>query len=233
MASATSKRSSLVASDNMGTKNGPPVNDTDNPTQKTNKKTVLYIIIALAFVIVLVYLLTSFYGSAPSVATIGTTSGTPIYLSYFQGESLIGNITSYSTSDLFNATSPINITFIESVTPYAADNITEGWSTILQNNNAARNATLEFFVMKTYNTSRLSRNITEELNQFFISPPQSFSNSYNGLNYTYDGFSNSTINIQVVIGWKGNYTTLSILSSNPTFNVSKTLLIGLTANDTP
>ena len=233
MARATSKSNSLVASDNTKTTNGPPVNDTDNPAQKTNKKTVLYIVIALAFVIVLIYLLTSFYGSSPSVATIGTTSGTPVYLSYFQGESLIGNITSYSTSDLFNATSPINITFIESVTPYAADNVTEGWTTILQNSNATRNATLEFFVMKAYNTSKLSRNITEELNQFFVSPPQSTSNVYNGMNYTYDSFSNSTINIQLVVGWKGNYTTLSILSSNPTFKVSKNTLIGLTANDTP
>ncbi len=233
MARITPKSNSVVDSNNTQTQNGPSVNNTNNTAQKSNRKTILYIVIALIVVIALVILLTSFNSSGPTVTTIGTKAGTPIYLSYFQGESLIGNIASYSTSDLFNSTNPINITFIESITPYAAGNVTEGWSSILQNNNATKNATLEFFVMKAHNTSKLSRNITDEISQFFASPPQSSSNTYNGMNYTYDSYSNSTINIQLVVGWKGNYTTLSILSSNPSFKINENTLVGLTANDTP
>lgn len=219
------------ATGTLAPQNGPP-------SSSHGSKILLYAIIAVVIVIAVigVIILVSSLGgvSLSGPSTIGTTNGIPVYMSYEQGAALLGPVSNYSTSDLFNSSAQIlNISLIESIAPTAVGNVTEGWGTFMQSQNATRNASIEFFVMKGYNTSELAGSMASSLSDYFATPPQTSYGTQNGLAYTSEIYRNGTSNYQIVSGWKGNYTELTIMVSNPIFSANQTSLIDLSANDTP
>lgn len=187
----------------------------------------LYIAIAFIVIIFVLYVVIGISGTG-NVNFVGSENGTPVYLNYSQGHSLIGSISDYETFDLFNSTIPLNITAINQVTPYAAGNVLEGWLTIVLSSNSSRNASLEFFVMKGNNMSGLSKNFTQGLQQTFPSFNVVKNSTYNGFNYTYLKFFNTTVNDQFLITNKGDYSTIMFLSSKPIFNISEEQMLNTT-----
>ena len=227
---------SLGNAANLGT----PSNATG---EKQNNTLILLVIVAallIAIVLVLVLALRPGYTTAPSilgattatVSQLGSTNGTPIYLSAAQSQSLLGQVSSYSTFDLFNTSAPINITYIYNVTPYAAGNVTEGWGTIAQGQNLTRNQSIYLLVMNAYNASSLSSSIASSVSQFYSIPPETQYGTQNGLSYTYQLYENSTGNFQSITGWKGSYVVFIQAFSNPGFPVNQTILAGMAANYT-
>ncbi len=203
--------------------------------QRTGSKLILYIIVAAVAVVVLVglYLLIQSLEGPATQTPLGSMNGTPVYMGYDQGRALLGAISNYTTSDLFNPNSTLNITIIESLTNEAADNVTEGWGTFIQGQNATRNASIEFYVMRTYNAPEIFGSIASSLSQSFSTPPQTEYGTAHGLNYTYERYENGTTNFQAIVGWKDNYTVLTLLTSDPAFYVNQSTLIDATVNDTP
>ncbi len=191
------------------------------------KKDTLYIAIAFVVIVFVLYVVIGISGTG-NVNYVGSENGTPIYLNYSQGHSLIGSISDYGTFDLFNSTIPLNITFINQVTPYAAGNVLEGWLTVVLSSNSSKNASLEFFVMKGNNMSALNKNFTEGLKQIFPQFNINKNSTYDGFNYNYLQFSNTTVNEQFLIANKGDYSTIMFLSSKPIFNISEEQMLNTT-----
>ncbi|MGC8479620.1 MAG: hypothetical protein ACP5M9_03055 [Candidatus Micrarchaeia archaeon] len=198
-------------------------NDTDNPNNKIkHNRTVLYIVLGFAVIVAVLYMISSFInGSTQNF--IGTTAGTPAYLGYNQSTALIGKLSDYATYDIFNNNSPLNITVIEEITPFAAGNVTEGWFTGGAANN--KNVSLEFFVMKTYNISRLYQNISNGIKGSFSYLPKIENSKYKGMNYSYLQYLNSTFNVQFLVSEKNDYLGIMIIDSNSSFQTSPSSMI--------
>lgn len=192
----------------------------------------LYIIIAFIVIIFVLYLVIGVSGTG-NENFIGSNNGTPIYLTYSQGHSIIGNVSDYGTFDLFNTTIPLNISFVNQVTPYASGNVLEGWLTIVLSSNSSKNASLEFFVMKGNNMSLLNKNFTQGLEQTFPKFNIIRNSSYDNFNYSYLQFTNATVNDQFLIANKENYSTIMFLSSNPIFNISEEVMLNTTKEEIP
>ncbi len=213
---------------------GSPSASSTGQSQENRSKVLLYAITVAVIIIIVVglFILGQSFRS-PSMTSVGSTNGTPVYLSYYEGETLFGPISNYSTFDLFNSGALLNISVIEGISPYAAGNVLEGWGTLIEGQNVTYNATMEFYIMKANNASDLSRNISSSLSQFFSTSPQTEQGTYNGLTYIYNLYINSTTSSQIVTGWKGNYTVMSLIVANPSFAVNPNSIIKITANDTP
>ncbi len=239
----------MPANNNSSATSQSPVNPANQDTssnaagsKQSNTKTLLVIVVVLliAIALVLIFVLQPSAGTGPSVLgtttavvpSLGSTGGTPIYLSASQSQILLGQVSIYSTSDLFNASSPINITYMYNVTPYAAGNVTEGWVTMVQGQNLTKNQSIYFLVMYAYNASSLSSSIVSSVSQFYSSPPQTLYGTVNGLSYTYQLYENSTGNFQSITGWKGRDAVFVQAFSNPGFPVNYTVLAGIAANET-
>ncbi|MEM0201137.1 MAG: hypothetical protein QXD23_01915 [Candidatus Micrarchaeaceae archaeon] len=177
-----------------------------------------YVVVAFIVIIFVLYLV---IGIGQGVTFVGSQNGKPIYLNYSQGYGLIGSVSDYGTFDLFNTTIPLNITFINQVTPYAAGNVLEGWLTIFLSSNSTRNASLEFFVMKGNNISLLNKNFTQGLQSIFPKFNINRNGSYSGFNYNYLEYSNNTVNDQFLISNLGNYSVIMYLSSKSQFNITE------------
>lgn len=211
------------------------------PGGKQNNTLLLVLIVVILVVAIVVILLmamgsfstsTSGTTTAAALSSVGSTGGTPIYLGASQSEVLLGQVSTYQTFDLFNASSPINITYIDNVTPYSAGNVTEGWGTLVYGQNVTLNQSLEFFVMKANNASSLYSSIVSTVSQFYPAPPATQSCSQNGLICTYQQFENSSGNFQSVTGFKGDYVVFAEMASNPGFSVNQTALARIAANYT-
>lgn len=204
--------------------------------QQTNSRTALYIGIAIVIVLVIagLFLLFSSNINIPTTSSsIGSTNGTPVYMTSTQAQTLLGPLLNYSTYDLFDPTSFLNITLIESITPDAQYNVTEGWVTFAQGQNITSNATIEYFVMKGYNASSLADSLALSSSEFFATPPETSYGTQSGVSYTYEFYRNSTANFQIISGYKGNYTILAVLISNSSFTANQTSLIDIAADNVP
>ncbi len=202
------------------------------PKSKTNKLLVGAVIAAVVIVAIGIYALFA-SGLSLGAGTIGTVNGTPVYMSLPAMETLLGPSTNYTTYDLFNLSAPANITIIEAITPNAAGNVTEGWVTFANAQNAIDNASMQFYVMNGYNSSKLADSIASTIAGTFATPPQTAYGSYNGLTYAYQSYINSTANYQVITGSKGNYSVFGLVISNSTFTVNQVTLISASADALP
>jgi xanthine/uracil permease len=203
-------------------------------SQKDKNRKVLIAAVVAAVVIVAIGIYAIFgVGTGLQSGTVGTTNGIPVYLSMSAMGIVIGPATNYSTYDLFNMSAPGNITIVESITPNAAANVTEGWVTFAESQNAIANASLQFYVMKGYNSSKLADSISSALAASFATPPQTSYGNYNGLSYTYENYINSTANYQVLTGWSGNYSVFGLLISNSTFTANAAVLVSASADALP
>lgn len=229
---SSSSTSSLVSTNSTQNSDGPPT-DSSNNVSKNNKRTLLYIIIIGIAIIGLIVVVVSFTNTGASIQSIGTTSGTPEYISTSQSAALIGNISNYQTLDLFNFTNPLNITYLEAISPFVANNVTEGWGTFIAGENKNNNASALFFIVNSYNTSKLAKNMAYNASLLLNTTPVLSTGTLRGFNYTYLSYKNSTMNIQIISGWKNTYGAFAILTSNPNFSANVTTFITILANDTP
>lgn len=207
-------------------------------SKNQGNKTMLYIGIAAIVIIVILVAAVLLAGSSPNSLTgqptIGSNAGTPVYVSQAEMQRLIGsNVSQYYATDLFNMSSPLNITDIEYFSGFAAGNVTEGWASAAFGSNATTNDSVEFFIMQSNNASALAGSLATALSQSFYPAPSMVNGTASGLSYTYEEYDNSTGNFQTVTGWKDNHVVMVLVSSNSPYSINQTALIGAAANYTP
>ncbi len=209
--------------------------DSGNTGKSGNKMILIAIAVILVIAIIVVLALALGSGSATSSvsASIGSTAGTPVYLGATQSQALIGQLANYQTFDLFNSSSIVNITYINTISNLTAGNVTEGWGTIAYGQNATSNQTIQYYVMISNNASQVSASIVSTIGQeFYATPPETQYGNQNGLSYTYQLYENGTADFQSLTGYKNGYVVLAYAISNPGYLVNQTELAGIAANET-
>jgi len=193
-------------------------------------------VIAVVVIAVLAYSLTSGLSSTSAITQNKSANSTTIYMSPTQAGLLLNSsLTDYSTSDLFNPASTVNVSLLESFVPQLAGNATSGWVTMAIGTSTS-NASLEYIAITTSNTasiayllgSSIASSVSADMATAAIN-----SGTYNGLAYTYDAYQNSTATFQTVYGWKNDNVGLTIVQENAGFFANETALVDATANDTP
>lgn len=227
---------------NMGSSQGQAPNP-NAPQQGSGggdgKKTMMLIAVALVALVVIAVIVI-FASSGPSSAVITQTksdNSSATYLGPMQAEDIIGaQLGNYNASDMFNPNAPVNMSFMVDLVPQLYNNVTSGWVTSAFSSDTTSNATLIYIVMQVNgNAAGLSKDlgsavpyIVNGTNPIRITP-----GTYNGLNYTYGQYSNSTEVFQTLYGWKNNDLTLTIVNENAGYLVNQTALIDTVADTTP
>jgi hypothetical protein len=199
-----------------------PAQQTTTGASGSGKMAVYIIAIVAAIVIIgVIYFLYTTY-SNPSIA--GTTTllqqsnTAPIYMSPSDAQILLGspiiNLTyNYSTTNLYNATAPENITLLESLVPQFTGNATNGWLTFAFGSNS-QNASIQYFVIQTANATNMSALLAQAVSSTFPTLPNIQYGSESGMNYTYESYSNSTAAFQVLVGSKNGYVAMAFMEAN-------------------
>jgi hypothetical protein len=183
----------------------------------------IYIAALIVLLVVIGFLFISSIGSGlPGTANLPESNATPIYLSASDAQLLLGSPTSnYTTVSMYNMTSPYNITLFEAIVPQLSGNVTNGWSTIA-NGTAADNASIFYNVFQTGNGEEIAGLFAQAISSSFPTIPNISNGSENGMNYTYEIYTNSTASLQALIGWKDGYVSLvQIYADSPTTNQSE------------
>lgn len=217
--------------------------DQDDGSQQTTQtkggsdKKTLYIVVAAVAVIVIVallYLYSTSSSALPVITQNRSQNTTVISMSPVQAEQMIGSLSYYNVSDIYNPLAPINISLMVAIEPQLYGNVTSGWATLASSANATTNASLSYIVMRSSNVSTLSQGLGMSLASYLnLTEVSSSSGSYNGMNYTYGYYSNSTTVAQLLYGWKRSQIFLVLLQGNPGFMANESTLINVTAADTP
>ena len=221
-----------IASSNQGQQQ---TGTSANQPQKSHlMRYILYAVIAIIVIIVVVVLVVP---TGPSITITQTASknSTSIYMSPALVQSLLGSqLSNYTTGDMFNPNSPINVSDFVSLVPLLYGNVTSGWMTIAQGSNTTLNASLEYMVVTTNNTQKMFRFIRSNFTASVgATPNYSTTGVQDGMNYTYDLYTNSTSSFQTVYGWKGSNVAILFVAAKPAYTVNRTKTIDLIANVTP
>lgn len=224
----------------------PNPNQTQSPTSspgqtpmggtKPNGSNMLLYMVALVVVVVIVIGIVLLFSSGSSVVVTQnhSVSSIPIYLSSSQaGLILNSQLQNYNTGDLFSPTSVINMSFLKSIVPNLAGNVTSGWITSATGANQTANASIEYMVFETTNATHISGSLYSVVaSSYNITAPASYG-TQNGLSYSYGVYKNATSGAQVLSGWKNNGVVLLIIQSYPSFTANETSLVRIAANETP
>ncbi len=208
----------------------------DSSYRSGKNKHLLKWVIIVAAVIVVALIASSFIPSSyPKITQTASANSTPIYMSATQAQALLQSpLSTYNTYDVYNDSSPINMSYLISVIPQLYGNATSGWITFAAGSNSTSNASIIYMEITTNHTENMSSAIgnliTSSLN---ITPAFLNNGTENGLNYTYGLYQNSTGVYQILYGWEHNNTALAYAAGNPGFLVNETSLIEIAANDTP
>jgi hypothetical protein len=212
---------------------GPAPQPNTTPGRSGNKHMIRYVILAMVIIVVIALVLLP-SASYPTITQNKSENSTPLYMSVSQVQTLLNSpLANYSTSDLYNPASLINMSDLVSSVPQLYGNATSGWLTTAGGSNSTSNLSIEYFVITTSNTSIMAKllgsSIVSSLN---MSPTTVSSGMQNGLNYTYGVYQNSTVSFQTLYGWKHSNIVVALLQENPGFLVNETKLIGIASNDT-
>jgi hypothetical protein len=195
---------------------------------------VLYIIVAIAAVLVIFLFFTS---SSPYLTITQTmsTNSTPKYMSISHAELLLGAPTAgYNTSDMFSQKAPINMSQFVMLVPQLYGNVSSGWVTVAFGSSIMLNSTFDFFVVTTRNPQAMAGLIGSAVTSSLRLTPDDFSpGTQNGLSYTYSTYSNSTFSLQVLYGWKGDNAVLLLMHGNSAFSPNKEDVVDVVSSDTP
>ena len=158
----------------------------------------------------------------PSTTTISSISADP-YISASQATAFIGTVT-FSAIKSYNT--PAELAALTHNYDGIATNETEAWTVMYGGPN---NANLTEFVSLMVSAAH-----AQSLYMSMVSQGSSNNNlvygSQNGMNYS--ASSNQTRHISGVIGWKGPYIAIAVMT-NATANASMTKLIAVTSADLP
>jgi hypothetical protein len=204
--------------------------------RSSNTFTYLLIVLFVVAALIVIYEAYLMFGApgAPAVLQTSSESSVPIYLTTSQAELLLNSpLQSYSTADLFNPASQINMSDLESYVPTLAGNVTSAWITTATGSNATANASIEYFIFETSNSVGISGSLYSAISSEFNSSMPTSYGSTNGLSYSYGIYKNSTYGTQVISGWKAGGAVLVIVQSYPSFTANKASLLRIAANDTP
>jgi hypothetical protein len=119
----------------------------------------------------------------------------------------------YSTTSVFNYSTPANITLLESIVPALAGNVTNGWVTAAFAS-SPNNASMQYYLLQTHNAPRISALLARNMSLIFTTLPKITTGFSDGMNYTYETYSNSTGSFQSLIGWKDGYVSLMQITAN-------------------
>ena len=185
---------------------------------KSNQK--LYIVASVAIVVILGILVLVYSGLGGTQAQNLTplNNATPIYASIPQAETLLASQiinypANYSTSTLYNSSSPINITLLEGLVPQIAGNATNGWVTFADGS-GPENASMQYIVIQTADAQNIATAIADLQATSFSPLPAMTTGVTDGMSYTYETFSNITGSFQSLVGWKNGYVTVIDLAAN-------------------
>ena len=179
--------------------------------------------------------------TGPVFSTISQTqssNSTAIYMSQAQAQALFGSsLNVYRTKDLFNNNYIINASVFDHLVPQLQGNITSGWIT-QANSSSSSYASIYYIVM---NVGNKAPQMSQLVGAATISPyfmyemthVTSNSGSTDGLNYTYDQYSNATTWSQSIYGYKGDYVVVMLEYGVPGYLVNETQLVSETATTTP
>jgi len=196
--------------------------DTQSTSQakKKDDRTKIYIIGAIVVIAAIAILFIGTGGSGTSTTTlVPQTNATPIYMNASQAEQLLGSpiinySENYTATSIYNYTFPLNVSVLESFVPALSGNVTNGWVTAALGS-GANNATMEYFVIQTANASNISELFAQGFSLTFPTLPNTTTGDANGMNYTYETYTNSSIgSFQILVGWKDGYVALLYLQSN-------------------
>ncbi len=220
-------------SQDMGTDPSQQTQPSNQSGSRGNSHMLLYIIIAIVAIVVIVILLYP-SPSGPVITQNKSLSSNPIYMSPSQVQTLFSSqLTNYSTSDLFNPNSPINMSDLVGSVPQLYGNATSGWLTTASGTSTLSNQSIEYFAIEGSNTTSMAKllgaSATSSLN---ITPSTVYSGAQGGFNYTYGTYQNSTVEYQTLYGWKNDTAVLALVEENPGYSVNPTTLIGIAENDT-
>jgi hypothetical protein len=217
-----------------------PAQQTSDTTGKKSRTILLIAMIVIVIaVIVVVIALVSYFGFKSPSAIIQNRSAnsTATYLSTTQAQNILGEqqLSSYNTSDLFNENAFINATFMVDLVPQLYGNLTSGWVTMASGSNTNTNSSIIYVVMATNSPASNARSLGSALSFFTngTTPISINPGTLNGFNYTYGAYSNSSVEFQIVYGWKNNDVAFALVQENPGYTVNQTALIDTIAKVTP
>ena len=185
---------------------------------KSNKMLIYVGILIVAVIIVGILLFSTIGSGVPSPPSQPQTNTPPVYLSASDAQvlldsTIVNRTANYTTSTIYNMSVPYNITFLEQVVPALAGNVTNGWVTFAAGS-GPNNASVIYTVVQTSNTQAMANLFAQSISASFPSLPNTSNGSENGMNYTYETFTNSTGSFQSLIGWKDGYVGLAQIQAN-------------------
>lgn len=211
-----------------------------NSNSGKSSKTILYVAIALiAVAVIIVILAVAYYANNPSTSVtipVKSANSTSVYMSTADAQKILDQqISSYNTSDIFNPYSEINATFMISLDPQLYGNLTSGWVTIASGNNSNTNTTIFYVVMTVNNTATVAHSLGSAMSYLTngTTPVTISPGEIDGLNYTYGSYTNSSIGLQTLYGYKNNDAAFVFVEENPGYTVNQTTLINTVAKVTP
>jgi|GEM_PF-6189403 hypothetical protein len=195
---------------------------------KKNSHMMIYLAALIVVVVIIgVLFLAGSGGSNLPATNLPQSNASPVYLSVSNAQELLGttivNYTAnYSTASIYNYSSPYNLTFLESMVPAFAGNVTNGWTTFAFGS-GTNNASIIYAAIQTNNASNMSTLMASAIESTFPTLPDITHGVASGLNYTYESQQNSTQSYQALIGWKDGYV-LSVQIEANNFTINQTEL---------
>jgi flagellar basal body-associated protein FliL len=213
----------------------------EEPAAEGTKKNhiALYIIMGIVIVLLIIgglLLISSSGALSSSTTTVPQSNTPPVYMNasavqLLLGATIINPTANYSTSSIYNLSSPDNITLLESVVPALTGNATNGWVTVAVGS-GSNNASIQYYVVQTANAPSMSALLAQAAASSFMTLPRISYGMYNGLNYTYEAYSNSTGSFQNLVGWKHDYVSLVQIEAN-NFVSNQTAISETVSNNIP
>lgn len=212
-----------------------PAQQVSGPVNGGSRRKLMLIIIAVVIVIAVALVFVGLSSPSTTLTQTMSQNTTPISMNTAQAQEILeSTLSNYNVSDLYNSASLINMSDLISAVPQLYGNATSGWITSASTVNLTSNASIEYFIITTSNTEAISELIGSVVTGALpMSAKIVTSGTEGGLNYTYALYTNSTANMQVLYGWKGNEAVLAIINSNPIFTANQTALINIVSSDTP
>ncbi len=182
-------------------------------------RTKIYIAIGAVVIVVVALVFLAFGSGGASTTTIlPLTNSSPIYMSIPQAQELLGSPiinypSNYTATSLYNFTFPLNISTLEYGVPTLSGNVTNGWVTVAFGT-GKNNASIEYLVIQTASAPLISTLFAQEFLLTLSSPPTIIKGQKNGMNYTYENFTNSSGSFRMFAGWKDGYVSVAYLQAN-------------------
>lgn len=197
----------------------------------------LYLIIGIAaiviIVIIAVYVLSG--SSSPSITRTSSANSTPIYMSAAGVQALLGSPpVTYQTFDLYNPAAPVNMSTFAQIVPPIATNASSGWITFANASAITTNATIQYVVITTNNTQTMSQLLGESLAESIgFTPTYAAPGNQSGFSYNYDLYKNTTFNIQVLYGWKGQNAVAFFMTSKANYTANESQILNTITSNLP